>query len=556
MKKGILTRALSIMAIVVFLSAILVTSTVVAQEGNPNSIVEVTIRSGSITWHPLVGDISSITLTIVGPGNFYFRQQYGASTQPKVASKDFADGAYNYEVVLGSNVSPDSGDPSQRGLNMQGLVEMKQSGAFTVLGGSFVTESQENGTKDVVHADDLVVQGSICAGFDCVDNESFGFDTIRLKENNLRIGFLDTSVGAFPSNDWTIVANDSASGGANFLGFEDVTGAKFPFKVMAGAPTDSLFVSSNGDIGVRTSTPVLDFHANSGDTPGVRLEQNNGSGFTAQTWDIAGNEANFFIRDVTSGSRLPFRIRPGAPTSSIDISASGDVGIGTSAPAYDLDVSNTGANTILAVQRTDGVNMKMMATQNFGIIGTQNNFPLQFRVNNQPKMTLATNGDLTVSGAVNATNFTFASDRNAKENFAPIDRASILERLSALPISTWNYIEGDNKTTHIGPMAQDFHEAFGLGADDKHISAVDASGVAIAAIQELDKRNSELTSENTSLRVQVNDLTKRVSALETTQPSNPYQSSQSVVIFVSILLVCVNLFLAMRLMKFSQRAKA
>ncbi|HWI72392.1 MAG TPA: hypothetical protein VNT55_10585 [Baekduia sp.] len=62
----------------------------------------------------------------------------------------------------------------------------------------------------------------------------------------------------------------------------------------------------------------------SDDTPGIRLLQT-GVSFAAQTWDVAGNEANFFIRDLTGGSRLPFRIRPGAPTSSIDIAASGEV---------------------------------------------------------------------------------------------------------------------------------------------------------------------------------------------------------------------------------------
>jgi hypothetical protein len=60
------------------------------------------------------------------------------------------------------------------------------------------------------------------------------------------------------------------------------------------------------------------------DTPGLRLEQP-ASPYTAQSWDIAGNEANFFIRDVTGGSRLPFRIRPGAATSSIDIYATSEV---------------------------------------------------------------------------------------------------------------------------------------------------------------------------------------------------------------------------------------
>src|SRR5262249_41727796 len=105
-----------------------------------------------------------------------------------------------------------------------------------------------------------------------------------------------------------------------------------PFTVTGGATTNSIFVDSTGRVGFRTSTPVLDLHVATSNTPAMRLEQNNSGGFTAQTWDVAGNEANFFVRDVTSGSRLPFRIPPGAPTSSIDISADGDVGIGTASP--------------------------------------------------------------------------------------------------------------------------------------------------------------------------------------------------------------------------------
>lgn len=81
------------------------------------------------------------------------------------------------------------------------------------------------------------------------------------------------------------------------------------------------------------------------DTPGIQFEQTNGGGFTAQTWDIAGNEANFFVRDITGGSRLPFRIRPGARTSALDLlanayaSTSGvfafDTAQATNAAAYD-----------------------------------------------------------------------------------------------------------------------------------------------------------------------------------------------------------------------------
>ncbi|MDM7930876.1 hypothetical protein [Tabrizicola sp.] len=71
---------------------------------------------------------------------------------------------------------------------------------------------------DQVIADDLIVTGSACVGFDCVNNENFGFDTLVLKENNLRIFFDDTSnSSSFPANDWRIVINDSANGGSSFF---------------------------------------------------------------------------------------------------------------------------------------------------------------------------------------------------------------------------------------------------------------------------------------------------------------------------------------------------
>jgi hypothetical protein len=154
-----------------------------------------------------------------------------------------------------------------------------------------------------------------------------------MKENNTRIKFEDTSSSAgFASTDWQLTANDAASGGANKFSIEDVTALTVPFTVTGAAPNDSLFIASNGKVGFRTAAPQLDIHVRTGDTPAVRLEQDSGNGFTAQTWDIGANEANFFVRDQTVGGRLPFRIRPGAPTSSIDISASGNVGMGTASP--------------------------------------------------------------------------------------------------------------------------------------------------------------------------------------------------------------------------------
>src|SRR6201985_2425331 len=104
-----------------------------------------------------------------------------------------------------------------------------------MLGATFITSGKAR--ADFVIPDDLIVQGSACVGLDCVDGEAFGFDTIRLKENNTRIKFDDTSTSAgFPNNDWQLTANNSASGGQNKFSIEDITGSKVPFTVIAGAP--------------------------------------------------------------------------------------------------------------------------------------------------------------------------------------------------------------------------------------------------------------------------------------------------------------------------------
>jgi len=83
------------------------------------------------------------------------------------------------------------------------------------------------------------------------------------------------------------------------------------------------------------------------------------------------------------------------------------------------------------------------------------------------------------------------SDRNLKENFSPVDAEDILARLAALPISTWNYKAQDESIRHIGPMAQDLYAAFGVGESNRHITTIDADGIALAAIQGLTAQNQK-----------------------------------------------------------------
>ncbi|MEK6282751.1 MAG: tail fiber domain-containing protein [Acidobacteriota bacterium] len=382
--------SLIVMSVVLAIASVHVS--VVGQTTDEESRLAAITASGSLVRWQVAVPHTAVTMTVSAPDGQVFRKEFKAGAAPEFMLFDnegnkLADGQYNYELrftpsldsgvkqrlAASRRVNTEDDASTEREMRKRGTLPAPQvqSGTFTISKGSVIvagsaTEGDgRTGARiepirtpvpiaktgpsrqhhrllglnpDQVIPDDLIVQGSLCVGFDCVNNESFGFDTIRLKENNTRIKFEDTSVGTFPTNDWQLTANDSASGGASKFSIEDITGAKVPFTITAGAATNSVFVDSIGRVGMRTSTPVLDLHINTSNTPAIRLEQNNSGGFTAQTWDIAGNEANFFIRDVTGGSRLPFRIRPGAPTSSIDISADGDVGIGTASPDDKLDV--------------------------------------------------------------------------------------------------------------------------------------------------------------------------------------------------------------------------
>lgn len=161
---------------------------------------------------------------------------------------------------------------------------------------ALITAMSAIATADEVIMDDLIANSSLCVGFDCIDGEVFGFDTIRLKENNTRIRFEDTSsAGNFPATDWQLTANDSANGGRNRFSIEDDTNGLESFTIMGGAPDFSIFVQENGDVGLGTDSPARKVHLVSDNEPAVRLEQSSEGGFPAATWDISVNEAGLSI---------------------------------------------------------------------------------------------------------------------------------------------------------------------------------------------------------------------------------------------------------------------
>jgi hypothetical protein len=106
------------------------------------------------------------------------------------------------------------------------------------------------------------------------------------------------------------------------------------------------------------------------------------------------------------------------------------------------------------------------------------------------------------------------SDRNRKRDFETVDTAAVLEKVAALPITTWSYKFEDPSIRHIGPMAQDFRAAFDVGRTDKLIFQIDADGVALASIQALHAKIEVLEAEKAALQTTLESVEQRLAKLE------------------------------------------
>lgn len=336
--------------------------------------------------------VVTLSLRIIGPNGLVVCDLSSDGVALSWSASGMPDGQYSYEVRQGVVPKRVRSEEQAGGVGEPAVPASVSSGGFLLQGGSLVLQGQEGAGilqsifsgvsralasvgdflvtpvyADVVHADDVIITGSECVGFDCLidGTENFGFDTIRLKENSIRIHLDDTSATTgFPANDWRVLINDTASGGTSYFSVEDSTAATRPFTIEAGAATNSLYVKGSR-VGMGTSVPVVKLHMVQGDTPAVRLDQDGSSGWAPQAWDVAGNESNFFVRDVTGGSQLPFRIQPGTPSNTLTLKSSGLVGIGTWAPTHTLHVVGDAlitGNLELGSSRTLKKNIRFLET--------------------------------------------------------------------------------------------------------------------------------------------------------------------------------------------------
>jgi trimeric autotransporter adhesin len=231
------------------------------------------------------------------------------------------------------------------------------------------------------------------------------------------------------------------------------------------------------------------------------------------------------------------------------VRAQGGVGINTGAPAAHLHVQRTPAfDDIALFASTSGANVRMASgvTSSASLLFSDpNGLRASITAFEGSTFTLRANGAIQLRTGGNTTRFqltedggisirrgpggpdadkaiqvgtntstgngahltntgvwTNASSRSFKHAFEVIDPLAVLERVVSLPVMRWSY-RGQDAVRHIGPTAEDFHAAFGLGTDERYIGAVDADGVALAAIQGLNAQNVALREELAAVRAEV-----------------------------------------------------
>ncbi len=460
----------------------------------------VEISADGIVVTPATATVTYLLLRVADPrGDLISEESTAGSRITWTPAGGAADGFYTWEVRAGFSARKTSRDEAVQ--TQEETRPWSQSGTFLVKGGTIVSPSgTESGLldrlfstaaaalgafmdlmvppawADQVFQGDVIVQGSLGVGMDTDNGESFGFDTIRLKENNLRIRFYDTSnSGSFPSNDWQITINDSSNGGGNYFAVDDIDSGKTPFKIEAGAPTNALFVEDSGQIGIGTATPVTDLHILCGNTPTVRLDQDGSSGWSPQVWDVAGNETNFFVRDATNGSLLPFKIYPGTPSNTLCVGynngAEMRVGIGTVKPEATLDVRGDARIGI-----ESGTTANVVEVYGTVRVTAQTSFPANLEVN----------GNAFVLG-----NLEVGSSRDYKEDIRALEVKEAMDTLRELRPVKFHYTV-DPTEESVGFIAEEVPTLVATNSR-KSLSTMDVVAVLAKVTQEQQRVIDQLT---------------------------------------------------------------
>ena len=413
----------------------------------------------------------------------------GQSTLPNVVQDDFG-------VIVGGSGNTNNGDSSFIGAGLRNYVEDRNNvlvgGLRNSLDGRqcFLGAGENNrilsiaidsvltgGANNTVRADFATLGG----GANNLIDSSSDFGTVSGGANNhidfgILYGTIPGGLSNFVDGDYAFAAGRRARAvhdGA-FV-WADATDANF-----ASTGANQFLIRASGGMGLNVAQPRGELHV----------------GNSSNAAPISAASQTIIIEHAAENGRAAF-----------------------------LALAGPGAST-----STNRVELQLEANESErrAIIGTTSNHEIQFRQNNGVRVTIWTNGFVGIGNTaptnrlvvVNArcdgSSWINSSDRNLKENFAPVDTQAVLEKVTALPLTRWNY-KDDPGTPHLGPVAQDFKAGFGLGADDTSIATVDADGVALAAIQGLNQKVEEKETRILALEEELAALKELVAKIATTK---------------------------------------
>lgn len=349
-------------------------------------------------------------------------------------------------------------------------------------------------------------------------NDDGRIDLVVANETN---GTLSVLLG---DNRYTFTGTFNGLGtGLSGLNASSLTLGTVPGDRLAGTYGKAVSFTNAGNSFSGNGSGLVNLNASAlttGTVPGPRL---------AGTYSGAvffNNLGNGFVGDGSGLRRISsLDAVDGSPNEALNVDPNGVVGIGTSTPVNGIANSRL---TVIGGHVVVGNNFGFLsiASDGTGIGAGLDTTPtegLEFYAAGTNRMVVQTNGNvgigtnnpaerLHVVGNILATGtITPNSDRNAKTNLAPVDTTDVLKRVVALPVLQWRFKGEAEQVKHVGPMAQDFHAAFGLGGIATAIATVDADGVALAAIQGL---NQKLEERLKSKEAEIQQLRQRLTALE------------------------------------------